>query len=62
MTGYKKMSQHNAVVQLNISQPLLCKILKNRDELTKIAKQNESTECKQNRASKDEQVEKALRL
>ena len=56
------MSQHNAAAQLNISQPLLCKILKNRDEFTKRAKQNESTECKLNRAGKDEQVEKALRL
>lgn len=57
-----KMSQRNAAAQLNISQPLLCKILKNRDELTRRDKQNENTECKRNRAGKDEQVEKALRL
>ena len=48
------MSKHNAAAQLNISQPLLCKILKNHDEFTKKAKQNESTEYKQNRAGKDE--------
>ena len=37
------MSLRNAVVQLNIFQHLLCKILKNHDELTKRVKQNEST-------------------
>ena len=39
----QKMSQRNAAALWNISQPLLSKILKNRDELTKKAKQNEST-------------------
>jgi len=32
-----KMSQRNAAVQLKVSQPLLCKILKNREDIEKSA-------------------------
>ena len=45
----QKMSQCKAAAQLNISQPLLCKILKNHHELTKRAKQNKRIECKPSR-------------
>jgi hypothetical protein len=57
-----KMSQRNAAVQLKISQPLLCKILKNRGELENRAKLNENTDCKRSRSGKDCQVETALKL
>lgn len=44
-----KMSQRNAAVQLKISQPLLCKLLKNRVEIENAAKSNENLENKRNR-------------
>lgn len=61
-TNFSQMSQRNAAVQLKISQPLLCKILKNREVLIKKEKLNENIECKRNRSGKDEKVEKALKL
>jgi hypothetical protein len=57
-----KMGQRNAAVQLKISQPLLCKILKNRDNILKGASQNDNTSCKRNRTGKDEQVGSALKM
>jgi hypothetical protein len=57
-----KMGQRNAAVQLKISQPLLCKILKNRGEILKGASQNDNIHSKRNRPGKDEQVGSALRL
>lgn len=57
-----KMSQRNAAVQLKISQPLLCKLLKNRVEIENAAKSNDNLENKRNRSGKDNQVESALKL
>ncbi|GBM02649.1 hypothetical protein AVEN_258951-1 [Araneus ventricosus] len=56
------MSQRNVAAQLKISQPLLCKILKNRQDLLRRAKENENTDCKRNRCGKDEKVLKSLKL
>jgi hypothetical protein len=38
-----KMSQCSAAVRLNISQPLLCKILKSRSDIETSALTNDST-------------------
>lgn len=57
-----KMSQRNAAAQLKISQPLLCKILKNRNVIMEAASQNENLNCRRNRGGKDEKVESALKL
>ncbi|GBN28018.1 hypothetical protein AVEN_82003-1 [Araneus ventricosus] len=52
-----KMSERDAAAQLKISQPLLCKILKNREDLLRRAKEN-NTNCKRNICSKDEKAPK----
>lgn len=57
-----KMSQRNAAGQLKISQALLCKILKQRDEIYKAAQNNDNLNVKRNRSGKDVQVESALKL
>jgi hypothetical protein len=57
-----KMSQRKAAVQLKISQPLLCTLLKKRDAIQRTVKQNENLNCKRNRSGKDDQVESALKL
>jgi hypothetical protein len=41
-----KMSQRSAAVRLKISQPLLCKILKNRSDIETSALTNENTDRK----------------
>jgi hypothetical protein len=51
-----KMSQHSAAVHLKISQPLLCKILKNRSDIETSALTNENTDWKRARSGKDSQV------
>ena len=56
------MSQRSAAVALKISQPLLCKLLKNRDIILKAAKENMNFNCKRNRGGKDGEVESALKL
>jgi len=57
-----KMSQRNAAMVLKISQPLLCKILKNRLDIESEAMQNENPSRKRKRAGKDGEVELALKL
>jgi hypothetical protein len=41
-----KMSQHSAAGRLKISQPLLCKILKNRSDIQTLALTNENMDWK----------------
>lgn len=57
-----KMSQRSAAVQLQISQPLLCKLLKNRDSIVRAGKENQNLNCKRFRGGKDNEVESALKL
>ena len=57
-----KMSQHSAAVHLKISQPLLCKILKNRSNIETSALTSENTDRKRARSGKDSQVEAALKI
>jgi hypothetical protein len=56
------MSQRSAAVRLKISQPLLCKILKNRSDIEISARTNENTDRKRARSGKDSQVESALKI
>ncbi|KAG8198420.1 hypothetical protein JTE90_021661 [Oedothorax gibbosus] len=58
----QKMSQKSAAVQLQVSQPLLCKILKNRDDIEIKCNLNGNLNCKRNRDGKDKEVESALKL
>ena len=57
-----KMSQRRAAVHLKISQPLLCKILKNRSDIETSALTNENTDRKRARSGKNSQVESALKM
>lgn len=57
-----KMSQRRAAVHLKISQPLLCKILKNRSAIEKSALNNVNIDRKRVRSGKDSQVEAALKI
>jgi hypothetical protein len=56
------MGQPSAAVRLKISQPLLCKILKNRSDIETSACTNENTVWKTARSEKDSQVESALKI
>ena len=56
------MSQRSAAVHLKISQPLLCKILKNRSDIETSALTNENTDQKRARSGKDSEVESALKI
>jgi hypothetical protein len=56
------MSQRSAAVHLKISQPLLCKILKNRSDVETSARTNENTDRKRARSGNDSQVESALKI
>ena len=56
------MSQHSAAVFLKISQPLLCKILKDRSDIETSALTNGNTDRKTARSGKDSQVESALKI
>jgi hypothetical protein len=49
-------------VHIKISQPLLCKILKNRSDIETSALTNENTDRKRARLGKDSQVESALKI
>jgi hypothetical protein len=57
-----KMSLRSAAVCLKISQPLICKILKNRSDIETSALTNENTDRKKTRSGKDRQVESALKI
>jgi hypothetical protein len=57
-----KIKQRSAAVCLKISQPLLCKILKNRSDTETSALTNENTDQKRARLGKDSQVEAALKI
>lgn len=56
-----KMSQSQAANVLGISQPLLCKLLKQRYDIEKSVENNESVTRKRKRCGKDEDVERALK-
>jgi hypothetical protein len=56
------MSQRNAAVRLKISQPLLCKILKNRSDIETSALTNQNMDWKRARSGKDSQGESALKI
>lgn len=57
----QKMSQRDAAQQLGISQPLLCKLLKNRKIIDTSLLENENSSRKRKRCGKDEDVELALK-
>lgn len=59
--SFGKISQREAAAKLEISQPLLCKILKNRYEIEVASLNNENTNRKRKRCGKDEEVEKTLK-
>lgn len=56
-----KVSQREAAERLKISQPLLCKILKKRNEYEEAAVNNENPSRKRKRCGKDNEVEVALK-
>lgn len=56
-----KMSQRNAAVHLKISQPVLCKILKNRLHIESLALKNENMDRKRTRSGKNTEVDSALK-
>ncbi|KAL4107457.1 hypothetical protein QTP88_017799 [Uroleucon formosanum] len=56
-----KMGQRDAAVRLNISQSVLGRILKNREDIECEALQNESQSRKRKRCGKDDTVERALK-
>lgn len=57
-----KMSQRNAAAHLKISQPFLCKILKNRSNIEIAHISNKNMKRKRERSGKDNQVESALKI
>jgi hypothetical protein len=57
-----KMSHSSAAVHLKISQPLLCKILKNISDIVTSALTNENMDWKTAQSGKDSQVESALKI
>ena len=57
-----KMNQRNAAVQLKIPQLLLCKLLKNREDIEKKCTLDENPNAKRNRCGKDQDVETAFKL
>ena len=57
-----KTSHHSAFVHLEIPQPLLWKILKNRSDIESSALTNENTDRNRARSGKDSQVESALKI
>lgn len=56
-----EMSQREAAANLNISQPLLCKLLKTREKILSSVQNNSKLDRKRNRVGKDPEVEKALK-
>lgn len=56
-----KMSQRDAAARLQISQPLLCRILKNRENIRSAVNRNDNLSCKRHRSGKDRKVESALK-
>lgn len=58
--AFGKISQRIAASKLQISQPLLCKLLKNRSEIEEGWARNGNSLRKRNRHGKDEDVETAL--
>ena len=56
-----KISQQNATVHLKISQPLLCKILKNRSNIETSQISNQNMDRKRERSGKDKQVEVVIK-
>jgi hypothetical protein len=57
-----KLSQRSAAVRLKISQPLLCKILKNISYIETSARTNDNKDRKRARSGKDSQDESALNI
>ena len=65
LEGYDKlpkMSQRSAAAHLKISQPLLCKIFKNRSDIETSALTNENTDRKRGRSGKVSEGESALKI
>ncbi len=58
--AFLPISQREVASKLGISQPLLCKILKSREESEAATISKENTPWKRKRFGKDEQVETAL--
>jgi hypothetical protein len=56
------MGQRSAPVCLNISKPILCKILQIRPDVETSASTNMNTDRKRARSGKDSQVESALKM
>uniref|UniRef100_A0A0A9VYT7 Tigger transposable element-derived protein 4 n=1 Tax=Lygus hesperus TaxID=30085 RepID=A0A0A9VYT7_LYGHE len=56
-----KMSQTKAAIELGVSQPLLSKILKDRETIERAALENADLARKRKRTGKDAQVENALK-
>ena len=56
-----KMGQREAAAKLQIPQPFLCKILKNRTSLKMGIKENQNLLCKR-RTGKNAEIESALKL
>ena len=59
---FQKMSQRNAAVQLKVPQPLLCKLLKNCEDIEKKCTLNENPNAKQNCCGKCQEIETALKF
>jgi hypothetical protein len=57
-----KMGQREAAIKLQISEPLLCKLLKQRIEIENSATFNKNPNIKSIRSEKEEQAESALSL
>ena len=55
-------NQRNAALNLKISQPLLCKLLKSTEELRAQSEENTSFSCKRSRGGKSTDVEEAFLL
>jgi len=55
------MSQREAATQLNVSQPLLNKILTSRFEIERAGEENQNKNRKRKRDGKDKEIEGALR-
>ena len=59
--SFGKISQRAAATKLEISQPLLCKLLKNRYEIETACLENANVDRKRKRGGKDEEVGSTLK-
>lgn len=61
MINSPTMGQRSTAAHLKISQPLLCKILKNREKISNAITHDEHLDRNRNRTGKDAEVEAALK-